>query len=35
MVSAIKYISEKEKVQDKVSFYVANEKVSINIPIHI
>lgn len=26
MVSAIKYISEKEKVQDKVSFYVANEK---------
>lgn len=26
MVSAIKYISEKEKVQDKVSFYVAKEK---------
>lgn len=25
MVSAIKYISEKEKVQDKVSFYVAND----------
>lgn len=26
MVSAIKYISEKEKVADKVSFYVADEK---------